>query len=271
MNFIRDLWIVFFILPAAKLQAVVPLHEKNPPLYRELFSIDMSTVYQCMELCWAYKICKTLSYCKSTRRCFLHNFPISHRSVIRLLSGCVVLTRQRLPQLIHGHCQDHACDVDEMCVSAPIGYTCVKHELSTVNCPEYPAQYHGTCVMPVFQRTTWDEAENRCQDGATLVEIFSYEFHLLVTSLATSSCWINSCDQPKRYWLGLRYSIEQSAFVWNSSGKILRSTDFHMFLDFPSNITSKLCVGMSEIVRGIGLSWSLLDCEDENFIMCQDM
>ncbi|XP_033745191.1 uncharacterized protein LOC117330804 [Pecten maximus] len=256
----------YLALANQQMMAEVPLDEGNPPLRNDMFSTMLPTIFQCIELCWAYKLCKSFAYSKPKQRCFLKN---SDDSFWRLfMEHTVILTRQKLPKLIAGNCQNHDCKIDEKCVSTPTGFSCVKHEITTVRCPRKTFQHHDKCIWIVRRNVTWNEAKNVCGEGAFLAEIHSEDFAEAVQYATKVTCDRLGCHYPRSLWLGLKYSEEQSALVWNHSGKFLTSTDVHKFRSYPQTMNDTLCVGMHDDGYPI-MYWAPMDCEEKNLAVCQ--
>ncbi|XP_033745190.1 uncharacterized protein LOC117330802 [Pecten maximus] len=257
----------FLALTNQQMMAEVPLDGRELPIYKDMFSSTLPTIYRCIELCWAYKLCKSLAYSKSQQLCVLKNSDDLTWTVI--IVDTVMLTRQKLPQLIAGNCQNHDCKIDEKCVSTPTGFSCVKHELTTVRCPWETVQHHDKCIWVVRRKITWNEAKNVCGKGAFLAEIHSEDFAWFIQLAIEIMCQHYSiCNFPRSFWFGLKYSREQSALVWNHSGKVLTSTDVHKFRSYPPTMNGTLCVGMHE-ERYRVRHWAPMDCEEKNLVVCQ--
>ncbi|XP_069131806.1 uncharacterized protein [Argopecten irradians] len=269
------LWMVLFlVLILSSIVFSNPLTEvdltgKWPPNFKDFIYIELPSLYQCIELCLGFKLCRTAGYYKPTSLCEIIYDDI-YRNPWRIDNGMIVFSKPYLPKLDIGNCSEHGCKIDETCVATASGKTCLKHGFNTIKCPPQSIQTHDTCIWPGLGNHTWAEAQNACGPGAALLEVTSERrFHQFIFYVYDYLCIYVACSFPRNFWIGLKYSSKHSNFVWNTTGKILTSADFHTFDTFPSLNQTDSCFGIYQKFGNKTLQMAEVDCELKSMVACQ--
>ncbi|XP_021351941.1 snaclec coagulation factor IX/factor X-binding protein subunit A-like [Mizuhopecten yessoensis] len=150
-----------------------------------------------------------------------------------------------------------------MCVPAAPAYVCVKHEYSTVRCPEQWGRRDDLCFRMFREGKTWTEAKDVCaSNGGQLLSLESEDDYLF------HEFWIT-------FHLRMKSSHPISGEIWTG---FPYSSVLPGWVNSPNHVTSgsDLCMSLFYRPRNHGFvntttieNWKTVSCKEKNVFLCQ--
>ncbi|XP_069111118.1 uncharacterized protein [Argopecten irradians] len=236
---------------------------RAPLLMQRYTRTTLPTLYQCLDLCVTYKLCKSFYYTNNNaiRRCVLNADDFRQISTWGANYGYTSMEKAHIPKRYGGMCSGHSCAINEMCMQSNTTYVCIEHDYSTVKCPEEWARFEDMCYTLTTDQLTFEEAKEYCANtGAELVTFDSWK------EFTQNKGWIHfrlartlGKLPSGNLWTGLTYSLPMPHWLP---------------FNHPDTNESDLCVLMTYTSRGTSGSLRIgpleaRSCNEQNGVVCQ--